>query len=155
MKIKISFVLVIIAFIDVACISNDLLCNSRLDSLKIDELTLTRRFKINNFRLIFNERFSGVLKIKDYKPDQDLIVISGRYNEKRNGISTFVLLLSCDGKDNLKKEAIFEFYSETIDYLSYKNDKIYVVFKDQTDLFGWIEWHNGKYNFVMFEDPEL
>jgi hypothetical protein len=129
--------------------------SNKCDSLIIDNTMLEKDFGIDPFQIISNMKFSGVLRINKHPSQKKIIAIPGKYNVKKNDYSTFVMILSCSSQSGLNLEAKFDFYTETIDFLAFKNNKIYVVFKDETELFGWIQWQDGQFSFVMFEDPEL
>lgn len=121
----------------------------------INENYISSSIGIDRFKYITNERYSGIIKIKEHPSQNKITVIAGKYESPKKGISTFILLLRCDKKKHLKKEAIFNFYADTIDFIYYKDDKIYVVFKYNTDIFGWISYIDGNYKFEMFSDPEM
>jgi hypothetical protein len=50
---------------------------------------------------------------------------------------------------------MFKFYADNIENVFFKENKIFVTFKDETEQFGWIEWENDKFSFKMFEDPDF
>jgi hypothetical protein len=129
--------------------------DNRCDSLVIDSALLEKKFNIDSFQIISNMKFSGVLRVDKHPSQKKIIAVAGRYDAKKNDYSTFVIILSCSSKSGLNLEAKFDFYTDTIDFLAFKDNKIYVVFKDETELFGWIQWQDGQFSFVMFEDPEL
>jgi hypothetical protein len=126
-------------------------CNNDI----LTETFISTNLGIDSFKYITNERYSGILKIKEHPSQKKLIIIAGRYESSKKGVSTFILLLSCDKGTHFKKEAIFDFYADTIDFVYYKNEKIYVVFKYHTDIFGWVTYIDGNYKFEMFSDQEM
>ncbi len=108
---------------------------------------------IKQFTLINNDKFKNYISIKKGVFKTDLIVSAGKYSHDNKDKTFVIILSSVDGI--IRKEAIFTFYASSIDYLSFENKKIFVVFVDETEMYGWIEYINGRYIFTMFEDPEL
>ena len=104
--------------------------------------------------LIQNALFSG---IEQYTLDGQIYYgVAGRYDQPRNGKTLVVFIISCK-KGRLVQDAKFEFYGDSLDFLRYqeKSKRLYVVFKDETELFGWIKRVGSNFEFEMFEDPEL
>ena len=71
------------------------------------------------------------------------------YAANKNNDVMYVLL----EKDHVKR--VYKFFTKTIDNVFVKGNKLFIVFVDQTELYGWIEYENGDYLFRMFSDPEL
>ncbi len=84
-------------------------------------------------------------------------MIPGNYIAINNsGYKTFVAIYECN-KNVITLNKLLRFYANHIEYIVYDKDKnkVAVVFVDQSELHGWIEWSNKNYQFVMFEDPDL
>ena len=116
---------------------------------------LAKSFNLKKFELMSDENFSGIVSIDKHISGKQLKAIAGKYIDAKQGEkSCFVLLLNVENQ-KLDKEAIFEFYAEKIDNVNYENEKIYVIFKEETEMYGWIEWTNNDFKFILFHDPEL
>jgi len=154
-RLKFFFIILIALYFLVSCNYSIIEAKENCRRMVKDTSLIAKTLKIKPFRLIKNQKFPGILLINNHKSKKQLYFISGKYNNKTtNGTTTVVIVLSCSG-NSIRLESKFEFYAETIDFLFLKDEKIYVVFKDETDLFGWICWKDGKFSFEMFEDSEL
>jgi len=122
-----------------------------------DNQYLEKILNVGSFNIIKNENyhFNGVLKVGEFGKYKELFCVVGKYREKnKNGYETFVAILSKNAK-GFKKEKVFEFFREKIDELQYRDGLIYVVFTGESDNFGWVEWKEGDFSFVVYNDPEL
>ena len=118
-------------------------------------VSVVKQFGLGQFEFTNNGNFSGVINIKSHVSGKSLKVFSGRYlNAQKGDKKSFVLITSIIG-DKLNKESLYEFYTKTIENIVYEDKKIYVVFKRETEMYGWIEWRNNEFTFVLFRDPEL
>ena len=122
-----------------------------------DEKYLKKVLKVGSFDILKNENynFNGVLKVDKFGKYKELFCVAGRYKRKtKKGERVFVGIMS-HGSNGFKKEKVFNFFSEKIDELQFRKGLIYVVFTGESENFGWIEWKENKFNFVVFYDPEL
>ena len=108
----------------------------------------------SNATLIENSFFSGV---ETYSLNGEIHYgVAGRYIKPQNEKTFVVLILTCKNGE-FYQAAKYEFYGDSLDFLRYdtKTQKLFVVFKDETELYGWIVRIGSEYKFEMFEDPEL
>jgi hypothetical protein len=115
---------------------------------------IEKTFNIETFSIIENQLYRGWILIDEKVSKKKLLVIVGKFREPSDDKKVFVLLLSRK-RNFVKKEAMFKFYADNIENVFFKENKIFVTFKDETEQFGWIEWENDKFSFKMFEDPDF
>ena len=108
----------------------------------------------SNATLIENSFFSGVVTYAIN--DKVYYGVAGRYIKPKDEKTFVVLILTCKNGE-FYQEAKFEFYGDSLDFLKYdaKTQKLFVVFKDGTELYGWITRMGSEYKFEMFKDTEL
>lgn len=65
-------------------------------------------------------------------------------------------VITCIGESYSIKSQI-QFHTSWVDRLRYdfEQKRLYVVFKDETEQYGWIYKNGDSYNFEYFSDPEL
>ena len=123
----------------------------------INKNNLRKILKVDSFEILKNKsyKFEGYLKVEKFGKYEELFCILEKYQkENKGGYKTFVAILSKEPK-GFKKEKIFEFRAENIDFLSYKNGLIYVTFTGGSDDVGWIKWKEERFQFEYFYDPEM
>lgn len=118
---------------------------------------LRKILKVDSFEILKNKlyKFEGYLKVENFGKHEELFCILGKYHkESKRGFKTFVAIMSKEAK-GFRREKLFEFLPENIDFLSYKNGLIYVTFTGESDDIGWIKWKDEGFQFEYFYDPEM
>ncbi len=108
--------------------------------------------KCDDLLSVLSTNYQNRVFVENYFYDGVYAVFEPSLNEEKSVISIF----ECRG-DKHKKITSFSFKVKNIDGLGYSDEhkKLFVYFKFETEQYGWIEKKGDRYEFELFNDPEL